>query len=133
MWVRRIRSDQVRPRIDTHGSCQSPCPSDIAAQAWDLWWAGSAQPERDWLIQGPVWSALTVVDHVLVEDPLKVSTADDQQPIEALSTNHPDESLGEGYDRAEVREWAKAHRIKVAQRGRIANDVVERWKAATKK
>ena len=39
----------------------------------------------------------------------------------------------EGYDRSEVREWAKAHRIKVAPRGRIANEVVERWKAATKK
>ena len=39
----------------------------------------------------------------------------------------------EGYDRSEVRAWAKAHRIKVAPRGRIANDVVEKWKAATKK
>ncbi len=39
----------------------------------------------------------------------------------------------EGYDRSEVREWAKAHRIKVAPRGRIANEVVEKWKAATKK
>lgn len=39
----------------------------------------------------------------------------------------------EGYDRGEVREWAKANRIKVAPRGRIANDVVERWKAAAKK
>ncbi len=39
----------------------------------------------------------------------------------------------EGYDRSEVREWAKAHRIKVAPRGRIANDVVEKWRAATKK
>ncbi|MGA8726301.1 MAG: Lsr2 family protein [Acidimicrobiales bacterium] len=39
----------------------------------------------------------------------------------------------EGYDRSEVREWAKAHRIKVAPRGRIANEVVEKWRAATKK
>ena len=39
----------------------------------------------------------------------------------------------EGYDRSEVREWAKAHRIKVAPRGRIATEVVEKWKAATKK
>lgn len=39
----------------------------------------------------------------------------------------------EGYDRSEVRAWAKAHRIKVAPRGRITNDVVEKWKAATKK
>ncbi|HTT86169.1 MAG TPA: Lsr2 family protein [Acidimicrobiales bacterium] len=38
----------------------------------------------------------------------------------------------EGYDRAEVRAWAKANRIKVAPRGRIANDVVERWRKATK-
>lgn len=38
----------------------------------------------------------------------------------------------EGYDRTEVREWAKAHRIKVAPRGRIANDVVVKWRAATK-
>lgn len=38
----------------------------------------------------------------------------------------------EGYDRSEVRAWAQAHRIKVAPRGRIANEVVERWKAATK-
>jgi hypothetical protein len=36
----------------------------------------------------------------------------------------------EGYDRAEVRKWAKANRIKVAPRGRIANDVVERWRKA---
>lgn len=34
----------------------------------------------------------------------------------------------EGYDRAEVRAWAKSHRIKVAPRGRIASDVVERWR-----
>jgi hypothetical protein len=38
----------------------------------------------------------------------------------------------EGYDRTVVREWAKAHRIKVAPRGRISNDVVERWRQATK-
>jgi len=37
----------------------------------------------------------------------------------------------EGYDRAEVRAWAKANRIKVSARGRIANDVVDRWRAAT--
>jgi hypothetical protein len=34
----------------------------------------------------------------------------------------------EDYDRAEVRAWAKSHRIKVAPRGRISNDVVERWR-----
>jgi hypothetical protein len=34
----------------------------------------------------------------------------------------------EDYDRAEVRAWAKSHRIKVAPRGRIANDVVDRWR-----
>ena len=38
----------------------------------------------------------------------------------------------EGYDRTEVRAWAKANRIKVAPRGRIANDVVDRWRKATK-
>ncbi|HVC71049.1 MAG TPA: Lsr2 family protein [Acidimicrobiales bacterium] len=38
----------------------------------------------------------------------------------------------EGYDRAEVREWAKKNRVKVAARGRIANEVVERWRQATK-
>ena len=38
----------------------------------------------------------------------------------------------EGYDRTEVRAWAKANRVKVAPRGRIANDVVEKWRAATK-
>lgn len=38
----------------------------------------------------------------------------------------------EGYDRSEVREWAKANRIKIAPRGRISNDVVEKWRAATK-
>jgi len=38
----------------------------------------------------------------------------------------------EGYDRAEVRAWAKANRVKVAPRGRISNDVVERWRKATK-
>jgi hypothetical protein len=37
----------------------------------------------------------------------------------------------EGYDRAEVRAWAKANRVKVSPRGRIANDVVERWRKAT--
>ncbi len=34
----------------------------------------------------------------------------------------------EDYDRAEVRAWAKSHRVKVAPRGRISNDVVERWR-----
>ena len=33
-------------------------------------------------------------------------------------------------DPAEIRAWAKAHRVKVAPRGRIAADVVERWQAA---
>jgi hypothetical protein len=36
------------------------------------------------------------------------------------------------HDPAEVRAWAKAHRVKVAPRGRIAADVVERWRAASK-
>jgi hypothetical protein len=39
----------------------------------------------------------------------------------------------EGYDRAEVRAWAKANRIKVAPRGRISNDIVDRWRKAVKK
>jgi len=38
----------------------------------------------------------------------------------------------EGYDRTEVREWAKKNRIKVAPRGRISNEVVDRWRQATK-
>ena len=37
----------------------------------------------------------------------------------------------EGYDRAEVRAWAKSKRIKVSPRGRIANDIVEKWREAT--
>jgi hypothetical protein len=37
----------------------------------------------------------------------------------------------EGYDRTEVRAWARANRIKVSPRGRIANDVVEKWRKAT--
>ena len=36
----------------------------------------------------------------------------------------------EAYDRAEVRAWAKANRIRVSPRGRISNDVVERWRQA---
>ena len=39
----------------------------------------------------------------------------------------------EGYDRTEVRAWAKANRIKVSSRGRIANEVVEKWRKATSK
>ncbi len=39
----------------------------------------------------------------------------------------------EGYDRTEVRVWAKANRIKVSPRGRIANDVVEKWRKASSK
>ena len=38
----------------------------------------------------------------------------------------------EGYDRTEVRAWAKANRVKVAPRGRISNDIVEKWRKATK-
>ncbi|MGH9017053.1 MAG: histone-like nucleoid-structuring protein Lsr2 [Acidimicrobiales bacterium] len=37
----------------------------------------------------------------------------------------------EGYDRTEVRAWAKANRVKVSPRGRIANEVVEKWRKAT--
>jgi hypothetical protein len=37
----------------------------------------------------------------------------------------------EGYDRTEVRAWAKVNRIKVSPRGRIANEVVEKWRKAT--
>jgi hypothetical protein len=39
----------------------------------------------------------------------------------------------EDYDRAEVRAWAKAHRVKVAQRGRISNEVVEKWRQSNGK
>jgi len=39
----------------------------------------------------------------------------------------------EGYDRTEVRAWAKANRIKVAPRGRISNEIVEKWRKATAK
>lgn len=39
----------------------------------------------------------------------------------------------EGYDQAEVRAWAKAHRIKVAERGRISSDVVEQWRSSNGK
>jgi hypothetical protein len=39
----------------------------------------------------------------------------------------------EGYDRTEVRAWAKANRIKVAPQGRISSDVVERFRQATSK
>jgi hypothetical protein len=39
----------------------------------------------------------------------------------------------EGYDRTEVRAWAKANRIKVSPRGRIANEVVEKWRKTTSK
>jgi len=38
-----------------------------------------------------------------------------------------------GFDPAEVRAWAKSKRIKIAPRGRIAADVVEKWRAATQK
>ena len=36
------------------------------------------------------------------------------------------------YDPAEVRAWAKAQRIKVALRGRLSAELVERWRASTK-
>jgi hypothetical protein len=38
----------------------------------------------------------------------------------------------EGYDRTAVRAWAKANRIKVAPRGRISNEIVEKYRKATK-
>ena len=37
----------------------------------------------------------------------------------------------EGYDRTVVRAWAKSNRVKVSARGRIANEVVEKWRKAT--
>jgi hypothetical protein len=43
-------------------------------------------------------------------------------------TRRPASAHTEDYDRAEVRAWAKSNRIKVAPRGRISNDVVERWR-----
>jgi hypothetical protein len=39
----------------------------------------------------------------------------------------------EGYDRTEVRAWAKANRIKVSPRGRISNEIVEKWRTANGK
>jgi hypothetical protein len=39
----------------------------------------------------------------------------------------------EGYDRTEVRAWAEANRVRVSPRGRIANEVVEKWRKAVKK
>lgn len=39
----------------------------------------------------------------------------------------------EDYNRAEVRAWAKSHRIKVAPRGRISSEVVERWRESNGK
>ena len=52
------------------------------------------------------------------------------------STNgarRPGSARSENYDRAEVRAWAKSRRIKVAPRGRIGNDVVERWRQSNGK
>jgi hypothetical protein len=46
----------------------------------------------------------------------------------AKGTRRSGTGHSEDYDRAEVRAWAKSHRIKVAPRGRISNDIVERWR-----
>jgi len=46
---------------------------------------------------------------------------------------HSADGRSEDYDHAEVRAWAKSHRIKVAPKGRIANDVVEKWRQSNGK
>ena len=52
--------------------------------------------ERGQLAQGPVRPVLVVVDHLLGQDPLQMPTTEDQHLVEALTTNRPDEPLGEG-------------------------------------
>ena|ERR1019366_76029 len=52
--------------------------------------------ERGQLTQGPVWPVLVVVSHVLGQDSFEMPAAEDQHPVEALTTNRPDEPLGEG-------------------------------------
>ncbi len=48
-----------------------------------------------------------------------------------VSTTRKGSRRSEGYDRVEVRAWAKSNRIKVAPRGRIANEIVRKWREAT--
>jgi hypothetical protein len=49
----------------------------------------------------------------------------------SAASNRGPKRRPEGYDRTLVRAWAKSNRIKVSPRGRIANDVVEKWRKAT--
>jgi len=42
-----------------------------------------------------MWSLVVVVPQVLVEDPLKVASAPDQHPVQALLTYGPHPPLGE--------------------------------------
>ena len=53
--------------------------------------------ERGLLPQCPVWPVAVVMDHVLGQDLFQMSVAEDQHPVEALTTNRPDEPLGEGF------------------------------------
>ena len=48
------------------------------------------------LPQCPVWPVAVVMDHVLGQDSFQMSVAEDQHPVEALTTSRPDEPLGEG-------------------------------------
>src|SRR5664280_1287135 len=52
--------------------------------------------ERGQLTQGPVRPVLVVMDHVLGQDSLQMSTTEDEHPVEALSAYGADEALGEG-------------------------------------
>ena len=52
--------------------------------------------ERGLLPQCPVWPVAVVMDHVLGQELFQMSVAEDQHPVEALTTNRPDEPLGEG-------------------------------------
>ena len=48
---------------------------------------GRSTSSRSQLIQPSVWPVLVVVDHLLGQDLSEVPAAEDQHPVEALTTN----------------------------------------------
>ena len=62
----------------------SPILSDVGQPGG---WTRRFQPER------PVWTMPVVVLDIDPEDLFQVTSADDQQPVEALGADGPDEAL----------------------------------------
>jgi hypothetical protein len=98
LWLPRIPSGLVMPPTSIRRSDRRQRRCDATPMVSDIRLEVVSHRERGQLTQGPVRPVAVVVGHVLGQDVFEISTAEDEHPVEALTTNRPDEPLGECID-----------------------------------